>query len=142
MKKEDKKDKDKSETIKMKEDGVEEILTEHSQRRTKETKPIGASNESFDLLNETQGELMAMVQGNSDNIRPLNDNVATLTEGILKIEEKFDNDELKSLKLELKKSLKAQKDIIKSNLKIGKDYTAVKAKLTKVYGREFFERRR
>ena len=83
-----------------------------------------------------------MVQWNSDKTQRLNDNFTTLTEGMVKIEEKFDydkiNEDLKSLKLELKKSLQAQKYISKSNFNIEKDYSAIKAKLSKIYGKEFF----
>ena len=124
----------------MKQAGVEDILTKRSGRETMETKPIRATNEFLDLLSENHRQVMVMVQKNSDNIQRLNDNVTILTEGMMKNEEKFDIDDLKSLKLELKKSLQAQKDIIISNLNIEKDYSAVKAKLSKVYGREFFER--
>lgn len=124
----------------MDEAGLEEILTECSGRRIKQTKLIGVTNERLDLLSENQREVMVMVQKNSDNIQRLNDNLRKLTEGILKIEEKYDFDDLKSLKLELKKTLQAQKDIIKSNFNIEKNYSAIQAKLTKVYGREFFER--
>ena len=124
----------------MDEAGLEEISSECSGGTIKQTKPIGVTNERLDLLGENQREVIVMVQKNSDNIQRLNDNVTTLTEGILKIEEKYDYDDLKSLKLELKKSLQVQKDIIRSNFSIEKNYSAIKAKLTKVYGRQFFER--
>ena len=101
----------------MEEARFEEILTERSGTRTKETRPIGVTNKLIDLLSENQREVMVMVQKNSDSIQRLNDNVTTLTEGILKIEEKFDfvemQEDLKSVKLELKKSLQAQKNISK-----------------------------
>ena len=126
----------------MEEADFEEIFTGRSGKRI-ETRPIRVTNELLDLLSENQREVMVMVQKNSDNIQRLNDNVTTLTEGILKIEEKFDyvqmKEDLKSVKLELKKCLEAQKDISKSNFNIEKDYSAIKAKLSKVYGREFFK---
>ena len=140
FKQKDEEDNEESEPIEMEEARFEEILTERSGTRTKETRPIGVTNKLIDLLSENQREVMVMVQRNSDNIHQLKENVTTLTEGIQKIEEKFDYDDFMSLKLEFKKSLQAQKDIIKSNLNIEKDYSAVKAKLSTVYGREFFER--
>ena len=130
----------------MEEAGAEEIFTDHPELRTGEANVIGATYDSLDLSNEKSREMMAIMQRNSDNIRRLNDILTSLTESILNNEEKFDHvqmqEDLKSLRLELKKSLEAQKDISKSNLNIEKDYSAIKAKLSKVYGREFFERRK
>ena len=127
----------------MEQAGVEEIFTERSAREMKETQWIGATNELLDLLSENKREVMTMVQGYSNNIQRLNDNVTMLKEDIMKIEEKFDNiqihEDLRSLKLDLEKTLKAQKDISKSKCNIEKDYSAIKAKLSKVYGNEFFK---
>ena len=83
---------------------------------------------------------MTMVQGNFESIEQMKNDILTLKKDWLKIKESQDDEDLNLLKLEKKNSLQIQKDTIRSCQNIEKDYSAIKAKLSKVYGKEFFER--
>ena len=90
---------------------------------------------------------MTIVQGNYDNIEQLKDDFTNLKtdmqgkfddmqilrENMVELKEKVPVEDMTSLMQELKNS-------IKSNRSIEKDYSAIKEKLYKVYGKNFLNR--
>ena len=90
---------------------------------------------------------MTIVQGNYDNIEQLKDDFTNLKtdmqgkfddmqilrENMVELKEKVPDEDMTSLVQELK-------DCIKSNQSIERDYSAIKEKVYKVYGRNFLNR--
>ena len=90
---------------------------------------------------------MTILEGNSNKIEKLTDDLTdlktnmqgkfgdmqTLRENMVELKEKVPDEDMTSLAQELK-------NCIKSNQSIEKDYSAIKEKLYKVYGKNFLNR--
>ena len=75
---------------------------------------------------------MTMVHENADKFKQIHMDQATI---------RIEIEDVKSLKLEMAKSLQTQKDCVNSNFSIKKQVAEIKAQLNMVYGKELFNRR-
>ena len=128
-------------------------LTKYSGIKSETINQIAAINESFEKLNEKLFKLKTTVEGISDKVEQLNDDVMnlkkdkegkfddikrtndekqTLLKNVLEPSEKVPDEDMTSLVLEVKRC-------IKSYRRMDKDNSAIKEKLYKVYGRNFFD---
>ena len=125
------------------------------EKKSEVTTQNGAINEALDKLNEKLYKVMTILQRNTDTTEQLNNDLTSLKKDVQgKFEdmkrvsdEKFENlkknvmvpkqnvpdEDMASLVLELK-------SCIKSCRSIEKDYSGIKEKIHKVYGRNFFDR--
>ena len=155
--KEHEKDNTDSKSITIEGIGVDEnseSLTKCLEKKSEVTTQNRAINEALDKLNEKLYKVMTILQRNTDTTEQLNNDLTSLKKDVQgKFEdmkrvsdEKFENlkknvmvpkqnvpdEDMTSLVLELK-------SCIKSCQSIEKDYSGIKEKIHKVYGRNFFD---
>ena len=123
-----------------------ESLTKCSRNNSKETAQVGATNEPPEKMNENLIKIMTILQGNSDNIEKLkndlkilkkdveensddtkrtNDNLQSLEKNIAELKEKVPDEEMTSQVMELKSCIKSYRSIEKDN-------STIKEKLNKL----------
>ena len=133
---------DESESISTKDTGCEansEPLSESFVTEKDMMKQIGSLRGSLDKLNEKMIEVATINQGKFEH---LDNEIATVRKDLANLKEVVEDENIKSLKVEMKNNSQIQKDCIKSNLSIKSEISSVKEQLYMVYGREFFNRRK
>ena len=100
---------------------------------------IGLLRESLENLNEKTIEFATMSE---EKFEHLDNKMKTVEKDLADLKEVLEDENIKSLKVEMKNNSQMQKNCIKSNLSIKNEISAVKEQLYMVYGREFFNRKR
>ena len=133
---------DESESISIKDTGCEANsgpLSESFETKEDMMEKNGSLRGSLDELNEKMIEFATMNQKKFEHL----DNKITIVEkDLVDLKEVLEEENIESLKVEMKNNSQIQKDCIKSNLSIKNEISVVKEQLYMVYGREFFNRRK
>ena len=133
---------DESESISIKDTGCEanlKTLPGSFETEKDMMEKIGLLRESLENLNEKTIEFATMSE---EKFEHLDNKMKTVEKDLADLKEVLEDENIKSLKVEMKNNSQMQKNCIKSNLSIKNEISAVKEQLYMVYGREFFNRKR